>query len=151
ANAHPENRYRWLVELASCREALGLEGESVTVPLETALEVTDDRAEKLAVRRHLREIYEQHGDWKRAEAHAAVIAEADDRPELWVALAELRTWLDDREGAAAALERALVLEPGSRAAHEALLHLAERAGARDTIIDRLEMWAEADRAGPRSE
>src|SRR5262249_15154095 len=129
ANHQSDSRHRWLVELASAREALGLEGDAVALPLEGALEAAFEGREALDVRRRLRELYEQQGDWRRAEAHAAVIAAADDRADLWVSLAELRVWLDDREGAEAALERALVLEPGSRAAHEALLHLAEQAGA----------------------
>jgi tetratricopeptide (TPR) repeat protein len=142
---------RWLLDLAGTREALGLEGEEIAVPLEGALSRTADREQELSIRRRLREIYEQLGDWKRAEAHAAIIAEADNSPELWVALSELRVWLDDREGARVALMRALRVDPAFHAAHSGLLRLAEHTGEKETIIERLEAWAEADRQGTRRE
>ncbi|MCK6551026.1 hypothetical protein L6R52_34635, partial [Myxococcota bacterium] len=144
------DRARWLVALAGVREALGQDEASIAEPLEQAL-ASASTDEALVIRRRLRELYDQLGDWARAASHAAVIAETDDRPELWVQLAELRLWLADRDGAQAALERALAVAPSFAAAHEALLRLAEQDGRTALVVDRLEAWAEHDQAASRSD
>ncbi len=136
---------RWLLELATVREALGRDELLVALPLESSLVLAmqrNDADAAILLRRRLRELYEQAGDWAHAEQHAAVVAEADGSAAAWIGLAELRTWLGDHRGAEYALERSLDIEPGSRAAHEALVRMAERSGEPQTVISRLESWAE---------
>ncbi len=151
ARAYPQSQKRWLFALASARERLAFEMEKIARPLEAALRIAEDRDEVLQIRRRLRDIYEQLGDWKRAEVHASIIAKADDQPQLWVALSELRVWLDDRRGAEEALESALKLEPSSIQAHEGLLRLAEQSGDTGSVIDTLERWVRDDEVGDRNE
>jgi tetratricopeptide (TPR) repeat protein len=142
---------RWLIALSEAREEQGLDGAPFTEPLERALLVLNDRSQENTLRRKLRESYEQTGDWRRAEGHASVIAEAENRPESWVALSELRQWLDDPAGVRTALERALEVDPAAQAAHEALVRLAEREGDHQTMIARLSTWAKEDRTAPKRE
>lgn len=142
---------RWLIALADAREEQGLDGAPLTEPLERALAALADRSRENTLRRKLRELYEQSGDWRRAESHASVIAEAENQPEAWVALSELRQWLDDPQGVRTALERALDADPSAQAAHEALVRLAEREGDQQTVIERLSVWARDDRSAPKRE
>lgn len=144
-------RVQWFLALAAVREARGDDPRRVAEALEAALGLAPGREAELPIRRRLQNLYEELGEWAPAEAHASVIAEAEPQPQLWVAVAELRTWLDDREGAKEALDRALELDPGSRPAHESLLRLAEQADEPQWVITRLEAWAEADRTGNERE
>ncbi len=146
---YPDEHKAWLLALAEAREILGESGDEVARPLEAALVHTDDDDESLALRRRLRLIYEELGDWSRAERHASVIAEADDDPRQWVGLSELRVWLDDREGAERALTSAIEGTSSAPEAHEALVRLAEQAGETQKVIERLEAWAAADGSGER--
>lgn len=149
ANDAPRDaRKAWLMMLAEAREILGEEDEAIAAPLEAALDLMDGQ-EQLRVRRRLRGLYEELGDWAQAERHASVIAEADGDPGLWVGLSELRVWLDDREGAERALESALEKNSAEAEAHEALLRLAEQAGETGKVVDRLVAWADADSGGNR--
>jgi tetratricopeptide (TPR) repeat protein len=142
-------RQAWLLRLGDAREALGADGDLVAEALERALEIEMPEGEQLAIRRRLRELYEQNGDWAGAERHASFIADADDRPEAWVGLSELRVWLDDRNGAERALESALEKNRSASEIHGALVRLAEQAGETEKVAHRLEAWAEADTIGDR--
>ncbi|CAN0600158.1 unnamed protein product, partial [Laminaria digitata] len=52
--------------------------------LEAALDKGAEGAEADQIRAQLRGLYEELGDWKGAERHASVIAEAQGDPDLWV-------------------------------------------------------------------
>ena len=147
----PEEAKKWFLELSRAREVLAYDTASVAQPLESALTVASEDDGTLPIRRRLVELYEQVGDWGQAERHASVIAEADDKPEQWVQLSELRVWLDDAAGAQSALDRALELDPSSEAAHESMIRLAEQSGEAASVITRLEAWAEVDADGDASE
>jgi tetratricopeptide (TPR) repeat protein len=148
-DVYPKLRRDWLLDLADARELMGEHGEEVARPLEEALPLAVNEEEALALRRRLRMIYEELGDWSLAERHASLLAESDDDPKMWVGLSELRVWLDDREGAERALESALVKNQSWTEAHEALLRLAEQAGETGKVVERLAAWAESDVTGDR--
>ncbi len=147
----PQQKSRWRQALATMKEAEGADAEVVVELLEAALPDVVDRSEALELRRRLLSLHDELGDWCAAEAHAAALAEAEGTPEQWVTLSELRLWLDDREGAKSALDRAIARSPSSGRAHESLVRLAEQEGATESVMDRLEAWAEADVEGTPSE
>ena len=144
----PADRARWRQALARIREADGADAEVVVALLEAALLDVEDPDEALPLRRKLLALHDELGDWRSAEGHAAALAAAEDTPEQWVTLSELRMWLDDRDGAKAALERAIERKPSSRPAHESLIRMAEQEGATESVVAQLEAWAEADVDGP---
>lgn len=151
AGPPPGDVEKWFVQLSKTREALDYDAGSVAQPLESALRVRSQEDDGMEIRRRLVELYEEVGDWAQAEPHASVIAEADDRPEQWVQLSELRAWLDDPQGAQSALDRALELDPASESAHESMIRLAEQTGEATSVITRLEAWAEVDAKGEASD
>ena len=140
----PADHSRWRQALADVREADGAEAEAVIVLLEAALVDVSTPDDELELRRRLLALHDELGDWRQAESHAAALAMAEGTPEQWVTLSELRMWLDDRQGAKAALENAIRRSPGSRPANESLVRLAEQEGATASVMARLEAWAEAD-------
>jgi hypothetical protein len=136
-----------LVALADLLDERGEDPARVAEPLEAALRLVADREGALRLRRRLKDLYDQLGDWARMAEHVALLAEAEGSAELWVSLAELRVWLDDRDAARIALERALEQAPAYAPAHEALLRLSEHGGDSHLSSVRLEAWAEVDRDG----
>ncbi|MCB9651501.1 MAG: tetratricopeptide repeat protein [Deltaproteobacteria bacterium] len=138
---------RWLEELSAVREVMGAESAHIAEPLEAALARLESAETGLRIRKRLQGLYEEMGDWRRAEAHAAHVAEAEGAPEAWVGLSELRAWLDDRDGAESALRRALDLDPSHGPAHASLLRLAEQSGDLGSVIQQLQTWADVDDGG----
>lgn len=139
-----EEAARWWTELAAIYEASDVEPERVARALEASLAAGARGEDAKHAHTLLRGLYEELGDWRGAERHAAVLAAAEDDPDLWVQVSELRVWLDDRAGAEAALQSAISLAPSHAPAHESLLRLAEQTGERSSVIERLESWASAD-------
>ncbi len=138
---------RRLQELAELKEVSGDDSQEIAELLERALQHDPGVEQTHQIRTQLRGLYEENGDWSGAERHASVIAAAQADPDLWVQVSELRVWLDDREGAEAALQSALGEDPAHSPAHESLLRLAEQSGQRDSVMARLESWVDSDVKG----
>lgn len=136
----------WQTAMADTLEALGYESEEVIEALEAAVAVSEDAPQQLALHRRLYRLYDELGDWQSAEVHATPIALADEQPEKWVTVSELRAWLDDREGAKEALSRALLQDPSYAPAHESMIRLAESYGESEDAIAQYRVWVAADEA-----
>ena len=123
--------------LADIREARGAEPMEIAQPLEAVVGLGMMQAEEIEVRRQLRELWEQAGDWSRAEVHQHALATLTDEPSDWTLLAELRTWISDAEGAREALASALAVEPNFPAALAMQFRLAEQDEDWSAAIDLL--------------
>ncbi|MGF1508883.1 MAG: hypothetical protein ACFB9M_05190 [Myxococcota bacterium] len=127
--------------LADIREARGADPAEIAQPLEAVIGLGMLEAEEAEVRRRLRELWEQAGDWARAEVHQTALAEVTQSASDWVLAAELRTWLSDLDGADRAVAEALRIDPTSDAALGVRFRLAEHAEAWDEAIEALLAWA----------
>lgn len=123
--------------LAEVREARGAEPMEIAQPLEAVVGLGMMQAEEIEVRRQLRELWEQAGDWSRAEVHQQALAALTDEASEWTLLAELRTWISDAEGAREALASALAVEPNHPAALAMQFRLAEQDENWDSAVDLL--------------
>ncbi len=123
----PDERRTALAELVALRERRGAPAEGLVPPLESALSLSAPK-DQLPVRRKLRELAEEAGDWATAERHQAVVAERSQAAQDWVELAELRAWLDDPDGVRSALDAAKRRDPASTAVHDLRVRWAERNG-----------------------
>jgi hypothetical protein len=149
-----------LLALAEAIEARGGPATEIAGPLEISLGLALEEDEEVRLRRRLVVLFDKAGDWPRAERHQRAVAEKTRSADDHRALAELRAWLDDPDGARAAAERALELDPGLDAAHQLRLRLgaegdpearlqALAARARHARIDaptRAHAWVRAIRA-----
>jgi len=120
-----------LFALADLAEARGAPAGDVVRPLEASLGLDVPEEEHLRTRRRLFAAFERAGDWRQAERHQAVIAPRSGSAGDSLTLAELRLWLDDPDGARAAVRAALAVDPGCTAAHELRIRLAEGEPAAD--------------------
>jgi tetratricopeptide (TPR) repeat protein len=126
--------------LADVRESRGADPSEVAQPLEAVVGLGMLEAEEIEVRRKLRELWEQAGDWARAEQHQTALADMTRAAEDLVLLAELRTWLSDLDGARDAVVAALEADPSSEAAYGVRLRLAEHTEDWTAAIDALLGW-----------
>lgn len=130
--------------VASLREANNEAPHLVAEMLGKALEKAPSTELRCLIHQRLRDLWDQVGDWCRAEPHAAAVASSTDEVEDWLALAELRTWIDELPGAEAAAESALSIAPNDSRVHEQRVRLAELLKKDQLLAERLEAYANAD-------
>lgn len=136
-----------LERLADLGVEAGWRTEEVAAPLEAAVPLASDPEPVL---RRLLAMWDEAGVWDRAEPHAAALAERTGAGSDWLTVSELRSWLDDLDGAEAAAAAALAVSPNDARVHERRVALAERRGDSAELAERLVAYAEADRAAPAS-